>query len=282
MKCILVATDLTGRSDRAMDRAAILAKAMNVPLQIVYVVDDQVTTTIARACEENATAELERQVSESKLFAGVETSIDVAFGEPWRQITKLARKSDAGLVVLGAHRNRGIRELFAGTTLHRVAKASPVPLLVAIDRASGSYRNVIVGVDFSECARNATAIARRIAPGHPLTLVHAYHIPFKALTMRTDTDGEIAGHEKTRIETEIRRQMDSFLDATAIDRIGLDIVIAEGGAVSILQAEAVGRKADLVCVGSHGKPWLVEAVLGSTAQELLSFPPCDILVAPLR
>lgn len=70
MKSILVATDLSERSDRAMDRAALIAKQMDAMLHIVYVVDDEVTSTIALACVENATVELQKQIKEGALFKG--------------------------------------------------------------------------------------------------------------------------------------------------------------------------------------------------------------------
>tara|TARA_R110002072_G_scaffold80711_3_gene185279 strand:- start:1122 stop:1970 length:849 start_codon:yes stop_codon:yes gene_type:complete len=282
MKNILVATDLSERSDRAMDRAALIAKQMNALLHIVYVVDDEVTSTIALACEENATVELQRQVKEGTLFKGVKTKIHVEFGHPWSMITKLAEHHKADLVVLGTHRNRGFRELFSGTTLHRIAKACTSPMLVAAGRAAGLYSKVIVGVDFSECAQHATDVASQIADQQPLMLVHAYHIPFKAFTMRADEHGDIIMRERKRIETDIRRHMKDFIGTLKNPHSDTKTVIKEGGAVAVLQAEIASRKADLVCVGSHGKPWLVEAVLGSTAHELLSYPPCDVLIAPLR
>ena len=172
MKNILVANDLSERSDRAMDRAALIAKQMNALLHIVYVVDDEVSSTIALACEENATVELQRQVKEGPLFKGVKTKIYVEFGHPWKMVTQLAEHHKADLVVLGAHRNWGIRELFSGTTLHRIAKSCKSPLLVAVDCATHFYSKVIVGVDFSECAKRATNLASRISQDHPLTLIH--------------------------------------------------------------------------------------------------------------
>jgi nucleotide-binding universal stress UspA family protein len=282
MKNILVATDLSERSDRAMDRAALIAKQMNALLHIVNVVDDDVTSTIALACEENATFEIKRQVKEGALFKGVKTKIHVEFGHPWSRITELAEHHKADLVVLGTHRNRGFRELFSGTTLHRVAKACTSPMLVAADCATDSYSKVIVGVDFSECAQHAIDVASQIADQQKLTLVHAYHIPFKALTMRADEHGDIIKRERKRVETDIRRHMKEFIGALKNPDLETTRVIKEGGAIKVLQAEVASRKADLVCVGSHGKPWLVEAVLGSNAHELLSHPPCDVLVAPLR
>lgn len=63
---------------------------------------------------------------------------------------------------------------------------------------------------------------------------------------------------------------------------GTHMIIKEGGPVNVLQAQAVKRKAELICPGAQGKPWLVEGILGSTAYELLTYPPCDVLVTPLR
>ncbi|MBW4708068.1 universal stress protein [Roseobacter sp. YSTF-M11] len=282
MKNILVATDLSERSDRAVDRAALIAKQMNAMLHIVYVVDDEVTSTIALACEENATLELQRQIKEGPLFQGVQTSIHVEFGHTWKMITKLAEEQEVDLVVLGTHRNRGIRDLFTGTTLHRIARTCPAPFLIAAERATHAYANVFVGVDFSDCARNATQIAARIAPGQPLTLVHAYHIPFKALTMHVDEHGDIAIRERRRIEAEIDEQMTRFIASLENVQPAPNFIVKEGGAVPVLQAEVTAGKADLVCIGSHSKPWLVEALLGNNAMEVMSHPPCDVLVAPLR
>lgn len=282
MKNILVATDLSERSDLAMDRAALLAKQMNALLHIVYVIDDEISSTIALTIQENASVELRRQIKESPLFEGVKTKIYVEFGHPWRMITELAEHHRADLLVLGAHRNRGLRELFSGTTLHRVAKACKVPLLVAIGRATGPYKKVIVGVDFSECARHATDLASRISPETPLTLIHSYHIPFKSFTERGGKHGNILIREKKRLESEIRSHLMDFVGTLTNPHEDDIAIMKEGGPVAVLQAEAAARHADLICVGSHGKPWLVDALLGNTAYELLTYSPCDVLAAPLR
>lgn len=282
MKNILVATDLSERSDRALIRAALIARQMNAQLHVVHVVDNQLSPSFAVVCEEHATTALQKQVNSTAIFKDIDTNISVEYGHPWKMITQLADHHKADLTVLGTHRNRGLRDLFVGTTLHRVAKSCRSPLLVAMKPAMHLYSKVIVGVDFSECARHATNLASRISQGHPLTLIHAYHIPFKALTMRADEHGDIITREKKRIESEIRLHMNDFIGTLKNPNKDNHRILKEGGPTKVLQVEATSRKADLVCVGSHSKPWLVEAILGSTAHELLSIPPCDVLVAPLR
>ena len=282
MKNILVATDLSERSDLAMNRAALLAQQMNALLHIVYVIDDEVSSTIALPLQECVSVELERQINVSPLFKGVKTKIYVEFGHPWRMIADLAEHHRADLLVLGAHRNRGIRELFSGTTLHRVAKACKVPLLVAISRATGPYKKVIVGVDFSECARLATDLASRISPEAPLTLINSYHIPFKSFTERGGKHGNILIREKKRLESEIRSHLSDFTVTLTNPNEDNVAIMKEGGPVEVLQEQAKVSNADLICIGSHGKPWLVDALLGNTAYELLMNSPCDVLAVPLR
>lgn len=79
MKNILVATDLSERPGKAMDRAALFAKLMGAMLHIVYVVDGGVTSTTALAWEENATFEPQKQIKEAALFQGVKTKIHVEY-----------------------------------------------------------------------------------------------------------------------------------------------------------------------------------------------------------
>ena len=282
IKNILVATDLSERSDRAMDRAVLLAKQMNATLHVVYVVDDEFSDVIARAVEKNASAELERQMKDDPFFKGVKNNVCVAFGDPWRKIVDLTVALEADLVVLGTHRNRGIKELFRGTTLHRIAKFSRAPLLVAAERALVGYKNVLVGVDFSQCAAHAADLAAMISTNGQLTLVHAYHIPFKGLSAQMDIDGDIPLREKQRIEREIEPKMNAFAASLHPSTVKAKLEMVEGGPVEVLSNMARKNKHDLICLGTHAKPWLVETILGSTAFDMLSYPPSDVLIAPLQ
>lgn len=282
MNNILVATDLSERSGLALTRAALIAKQQNAVLHIAYVIDDGLPATVAADCETSATEELTRIVTEGAPFKGVTTRIHVDFGHPWQVVTRLAQELDADLLVMGLHRNRGFRELFGGTTLHRTAHSTECPLLVVAERTTGPYETPLVGCDFSDCARHAADLTTQLVPDHPMTLVHAYHIPFKGLTQRTDIKGEVSEREKKRVETAVHARMWDFVATLENPHRSTAILAREGGPIKVLEAEVNALGADLVCIGSHGKSWIVEAILGSTAEELLSFPPCDVLLTPLR
>jgi nucleotide-binding universal stress UspA family protein len=44
-------------------------------------------------------------------------------------------------------------------------------------------------------------------------------------------------------------------------------------------AEAVGRRADLIAVGTHGRSGIAHALIGSVAEWVIQTAACDVLVA---
>lgn len=276
MKNIIVATDLSARSDRALDRAEILAKQYAATLHVVHVIDEELPTSIAEMQQKNGTSLLEKQLA----GRDTEATIHFVFGDPWKTILELSKKLDADLVVLGTHRALGVLERFRGTTVARVSAATTKPLLVVGRRVSGPFLRPVVGVDFSDCARAAANIACELAPDQPITLVNAYHIPYRALTTKTNAACELSKRDKERAEAELKGEIADF-EKLLDSKRSYQWQLIEGTPIAVLVREVKRLDADLVCVGTHARSWLSKALLGSTAEALLSDPPCDVLVAPL-
>lgn len=102
MKRILVATDLSSRSELAVMRAAALAKARNAELTVLNVLDDDQPPVliapqrlaIANLLEVNGQALKER--------LGVESKAIVRVGDPVVVINAVAEEIGADLLVMGA------------------------------------------------------------------------------------------------------------------------------------------------------------------------------------
>lgn len=141
MKRILVATDLSSRSELAVMRAAALAKARNAELTVLNVLDDDQPPVliapqrlaIANLLEVNGQALKER--------LGVESKAIVRVGDPVVVINAVAEEIGADLLVMGAHRHTPLRDLFIGTTLERVVRNAKIPVL----RAAGAPEEVPPG-----------------------------------------------------------------------------------------------------------------------------------------
>ena len=143
MKRILVATDLSSRSELAVMRAAALAKARNAELTVLNVLDDDQPPVliapqrlaIANLLEVNGQALKER--------LGVESKAIVRVGDPVVVINAVAEEIGADLLVMGAHRHTPLRDLFIGTTLERVVRNAKIPVLRAAGAPEEEYRRVL-------------------------------------------------------------------------------------------------------------------------------------------
>lgn len=278
MTTIIIATDLSERSDRALARALALAQELNSKLHILHVVDEDLPSRIAadasKAARENIQARL------SSMDSGTNAEVHVEEGQAWATIARRAHELDCDLVVLGTHRHRGIAELFVGTTIQRLAKACDVPILLVCDPMTGPYRNVIVGIDFSPIAQRTAKLAAFVAPDAEIAVVHAYHIPFKALTMRTDAAGDIPKKERDAIERPLLTELTDFTAGIGGSEHRIRKVVREGGATSVLSQEVRMSSADLLAIGAHTRSALATGLLGSTAADVLTTPPCDVLLVP--
>ncbi|KQI70698.1 hypothetical protein AN191_16675 [Loktanella sp. 5RATIMAR09] len=277
---ILLATDLSERSDRALRRAVLLCKKLGGELRALHAVDDTLPSVIAKEVKSNAASFLREQIAALDANVATTAKVDVRFGHPWETIVEAANEGGPDLVVMGVHRNRGIADLFAGTTLHRVARAIDKPVLAVRRDPVGNYRNVIVGTDLSKSAAAAAELALKLSNPEALRFVQSYHIPFKGLVMRTDGRGDISARERKQVEDPIRKDLSEWIKSLPQELHRVRSEIREGGPIRVLEDIVLRNDADLLAIGQHSRSGLVEAFLGSVAKELMSSMPTDLLLAP--
>ncbi len=137
MQSLLMATDLSSRSDRALERAVSIAREAGAKLTIVHVVDDALPPSVADAQEEFARTAIREHARSLTKRGRPQVSIEVVVGRPYAQIFEAAEKSDAELIVLGMHREDTLKDMFRGTTVERVIRTGPFPVLLVKDRCTG-------------------------------------------------------------------------------------------------------------------------------------------------
>lgn len=277
MKKFLMATDLSARSDRAVERAVMLAQEHDASLTIMHVIDDELPAALADAQEDAAKHAIDEHVD--KLAAGNRDriSIEVVSGRAHADILDMSEKIEAEMVILGMHREDAFKDRFRGTTAERIIRGGGVPVLMAKDRVIHPYKRVIVGVDFSVHSRRAVEFAIRFVPSGEFHLVHAYGVPFEGFLYGHDTKRQVAQLHEVEFEKMMDEEMSTFLASLDDKAAGVERVMKQGTVREVIFDQARRLKPDLVVMGTHGRTGIAHAFLGSVAEDLLRAPPCDVL-----
>lgn len=178
MKRILVASDLSARSERALRRAFLIAEEKDAELAVLSVVDEDLPAAAQAKLREAAEEELGRLC---RSISPRPHRMTVVTGEPVSAILDEAGRMEAELIVLGRHRVRPVWDMFAGSTMERVARRCRCAALLVTDPADHAYRTVLCGIDLSPASAAAARTAAALAPEAVIQGFHAVHVPYRGL-----------------------------------------------------------------------------------------------------
>lgn len=274
---LLLATDLSARCDRALDRAAQLAHEWQADLMALHVLDpaaspDQVLAWVSGASDEQLLDVARKQLAHDLAAANVPATLRlVRSKDPTNAIRETAASTQSGLVVTGVSGNETLGRLLLGSTVENLARSLSQPLLVVRKRARGPYRRIVVATDFSEPSRHALLAAALLFPGRELILYHAHALAMSGLADASPHPGACIGIEETECA--------AFLTATAFPEGTKVRPVVECGAIESTFTRYVREHdIELVVMGSHGRSGVMSLLLGSTAAKLLDWLPCDTLL----
>jgi nucleotide-binding universal stress UspA family protein len=296
MEPILVATDFSPASRRAVDLAVHAARAVGRPLVLVHAMDtgrsadrggpraisaaEKTLRERVRARVEAAEAELRR---EADRVEGVAVRTAVLDGTPWRAIVVHASEVGAAMIVVGAHGTSGPAQILRdaalgwllGVTADRVVRTAPCPVLVATGEGplpSFGGATWAVGADLDALSGHAIETAVRLARAARSRLEVVHVVP--PTSMLEGALDDLRGHES---------ELES-LAAEAALRAGETkrprTSVRTGDPVARLLDAAFDAGAALVVVGSHCRRGIQHTLLGSVAERVLRSSSLPVLVVP--
>ena len=188
---ILAATDLSAPARHAVERAFDLAASANCELYILNAIEldsldslrellggDVLAVKAALKCD--AHDRLGQLTGNAAINRGVVPHTCVADGNPFATIAAEAEVLNADLVILGARGESFLRHTLLGSTAARLLrKSSRQPVLVVKQPPHEAYRSVLIAVDFSPVSLSAIRLAKQVAPGADLVLLHAFELPYE-------------------------------------------------------------------------------------------------------
>ncbi|EOQ81537.1 universal stress protein [Pseudomonas aeruginosa VRFPA02] len=270
MKRILVATDLSSRSELAVMRAAALAKARNAELTVLNVLDDDQPPVliapqrlaIANLLEVNGQALKER--------LGVESKAIVRVGDPVVVINAVAEEIGADLLVMGAHRHTPLRDLFIGTTLERVVRNAKIPVLRAAGAPEEEYRRVLLALDFSPTSTRAVQMAGQLGflDAASLTALHAFEPFAKGMMRYSGIKEDRVEHYVDQEELKANVELRDYVAGLGLGREDIQLRVGEGLPINVIMTEVRRQAPQLTVLGTQGLTGFRRALIGSVARAL--------------
>jgi nucleotide-binding universal stress UspA family protein len=281
---ILAATDFSTRSQRAVRRAGLLARDTGAELTLVHVTDDDQPSDLVALESREAKRILDEQIGAIAELHGLRVQALVVGGDPFDGILRAAASMKADLVVMGTHRKQLLRDIIVGTTIERVIRAGPFPVLMVNGEVDRPYRTALAAVDLSEASVDAvkTGMALGLPGGDRLTLLHAF-VPLAKDKMvyaglSRETIHAYVADERLRAGKELA----AFLEANGLqDRPGL-IRVEEGTPFEVIARTVDHSRPDVLIMGTRGRSGLAKVLLGSVTEEALRSLEVDILAVPPR
>jgi len=261
---ILVATDLSARADRAIDRAMMLGQQLDRNVAVVYA---------QKFNDHHGEVDVENLVRAVLPQPQADVRILSPTGTPPEEIAQAAKDTGAAILCVGPARHNSIGDFFLGTAVDYIARFSDVPLLVVKKRAHNYYDKIIFASDFSDCSRDALMIAAKLFPKTEIRIVHAYQVPFQSWQKAT--------YVREEVRNWAQENMDGFIDSLSrIPELAGRVTgaIVYGRAFQAISAEAEKSTSILAAFGTHGESGFRHATIGSVANQLLDTLPIDCLM----
>jgi nucleotide-binding universal stress UspA family protein len=162
---IIIATDLSARSDRHVERGLALASDLDCQPVIAHIVASGLKA------DENESSSVLRRLRRD--FGSCADSWKVSLGEGKvpEALAEAAIVHDACLIVVGIARFNNLRDFVLGTAVDHLVRHAAVPVLVVKQGAHHPYGRLAVATDFSECSAYALTTALALFPKDPMSRV---------------------------------------------------------------------------------------------------------------
>jgi len=141
-KKILVPTDFSGYSDKALENAIDIAKKENAAIEILHVIDIVQTCSvdycfeqqILDRLEENSTSaskeQIAKQIDRIPGAKSVPITTVIRKGTPYEEILKEQVEKKIDLIVIASHGKTGLTHYLMGSVAEKVTKGAKCPVLL--------------------------------------------------------------------------------------------------------------------------------------------------------
>lgn len=272
----MLATDLSGRGDRALDRATGLANDWDAELLVVHALEDENPFDSGRTAPSwrrspDLAQMVERRVRDDIRGTSPRLRFHIEEGAPLKVILETARRERPDLLVVAMGRSGLSGGL--SRTVDELFRQSPSSMLVVKTRPNGPYRHLLVGTDYTGEARIGLETATRLFPSAAVTVMHAYDMPYRTLYLDPSLAERFGGVEQETMATWL-----AGADVAEDARARITALIEHGAPESMLGAYVREKGADLTVIGAYERGRLFHMVVQGNGPRIVPSVSSDVLV----
>lgn len=286
-KAILLATDLSARSDRAFDRALQLAEHWKAKLVLLVVLSAESSFSKPnhfKRDDDDAddTPSIEEQVAERVREELPETDVEIevhveAAAHVGQTALRVAETYGCGLIITGIARSDALQRVSLGSTVVWLSRHSPLPILVVQCRPRGPYKHVGVATDLSEPSAKAAVLAAQwFDDAQKRVLLHGYEVSLSDLTGDDPSREAMLAKAHQDADSELLQWRDNTLPKLFAPHWQPRAELCNP--MRLLRQASLDEALDLSVIATHGRSRLMDALIGSVAKRLLETSITDTLI----
>lgn len=270
--------------------ALVLVTVVSEPEPVYGLLGDTVTTKEDVAAAYTTMGQAILDAAAKRVDPRVPVQKVVAVGDPAARILDTVPENAVGMIVIASHGRGAIGRLTFGSVADRLARASPVPVLivrpsaVAEPPASATIRRLVVPLDGSSLAAEALPVAAAIAQRlHlPVLLIRALDVaswlPPAPFGPGIGAPVELFDQLSHELQEEAASTLQDARARLEVGGVEAETKIVNGPASQTI-AEAAGPT-DVIVLTSHGRGGVRRWLLGSVAERLVRTGPAPVLLVP--
>ena len=293
LKRILVTTDFSDESKKALPYAAVLAERFGARIALLHVLESpsrfvgmetMALLSSGDAAAGRAYGALDAMAKKAfKSEAAVTTHVQT--GKPIHEIVKASRELGVDLVILATHGYSGLKHTFLGSTTERVVREMECAVLAVRGRQDedvsrtqkpAALQRIVLATDFSANAAQALPAAETLARAFDssLTLMHVVErVPIDSIL-----GTELADEHVNALMVQARTRLADIAATLRKNKIAADVKVRFGNPFDEITRGAKEIDASLIVLATHGYTGLKRAYLGSVAERVLRHAHCPVLV----
>jgi nucleotide-binding universal stress UspA family protein len=274
---ILIATDFSPASDRALEYALSLARHYGSHLIVAHIITldgyPLIAPDLAAAREQKYRQEAKDAMAKlvrSGRLIGVSHDILIEEGTLWPAIQRLIEQYGVNLVVAGTKGMGRMQKVLLGSNAEQMFRQSGIPVLTVGPAVTSEplyeaeFNHILFPTDFGPGAEKEAAFALYLAQEHKskLTVLHVLTGTKQTVGLQMDL---------------IQRQMKELVPDTHGEHCLVDYRVVPGKPVEEILRVRQDTQAGLIVMGAKKRTSLAGHVPHTTAFEVVSSAPCPVL-----